>query len=98
MIQLVHFIERLSAWAGKSFGWCIVILTLAVSYEVFVEDRATSRIERIVELHRMKYFFVPELEAALTEAGLSLLGTRAGLAAAELHPRAWHGLVLARAN
>lgn len=36
MIQLIHFIERLSAWAGKAFGWCIVILTLAVSYEVFV--------------------------------------------------------------
>jgi TRAP-type mannitol/chloroaromatic compound transport system permease small subunit len=36
MNELVHFIERMSAWAGKAFGWCILILTLAVSYEVFV--------------------------------------------------------------
>ncbi len=36
MIQVVHFIERLSAWAGKAFAWGILILTFAVSYEVFV--------------------------------------------------------------
>jgi TRAP-type mannitol/chloroaromatic compound transport system permease small subunit len=28
-------IERLSASAGKCFGWCILILTLAIAYEVF---------------------------------------------------------------
>jgi TRAP-type mannitol/chloroaromatic compound transport system permease small subunit len=36
MIQVVHFIERLSAWTGKAFAWGILILTFAVSYEVFV--------------------------------------------------------------
>lgn len=29
-------IDGLSAWVGKSFGWLILILTLGVSYEVFV--------------------------------------------------------------
>lgn len=29
-------IEGLSQWVGKAFGWCILILTLSVSYEVFV--------------------------------------------------------------
>lgn len=28
-------IDRLSAWVGKLFAWCILILTFAVSYEVF---------------------------------------------------------------
>ena len=30
------FIDRLSMWMGKVFAWCILILTFAVSYEVFV--------------------------------------------------------------
>src|SRR5262245_26757711 len=30
------FIDSLSMWVGKAFGWLILILTLGVSYEVFV--------------------------------------------------------------
>ena len=29
-------IESLSVWVGRAFGWCILILTFSVSYEVFV--------------------------------------------------------------
>lgn len=36
MENFLFFIDRLSAWAGKSFGWCILILTGATTYEVFV--------------------------------------------------------------
>ena len=36
MVKLIHAIEGLSIWTGRAFGWCILILTLAVSYEVFV--------------------------------------------------------------
>ena len=36
MIKLIHAIEGLSQWTGTAFGWCILILTLSVSYEVFV--------------------------------------------------------------
>ncbi len=36
MVKLVHTIEGLSLWVGRAFGWCILILTLSVSYEVFV--------------------------------------------------------------
>lgn len=35
-MKFVHAIEGLSLWVGRSFGWCILILTLSVSYEVFV--------------------------------------------------------------
>jgi len=34
--KIVYAIENLSIWVGRAFGWCILILTLAVSYEVFV--------------------------------------------------------------
>lgn len=36
MTRFLHFIDRLSTWMGKAFAWCIVILTLSTSYEVFV--------------------------------------------------------------
>jgi len=34
--SFVYIIESLSNWVGKAFGWCILILTFSVSYEVFV--------------------------------------------------------------
>lgn len=36
MAKLVYAIEGLSVWIGRAFGWCILILTFSVSYEVFV--------------------------------------------------------------
>jgi len=36
MVFIVHAIEELSIWVGRAFGWCILILTLSVAYEVFV--------------------------------------------------------------
>jgi TRAP-type mannitol/chloroaromatic compound transport system permease small subunit len=36
MQRFLLFIDSLSTWVGKSFGWLILVLTLGVSYEVFV--------------------------------------------------------------
>lgn len=36
MERFLLFIDRLSMWTGKAFGWLILVLTFAVSYEVFV--------------------------------------------------------------
>ena len=36
MERFLLFIDRLSMWMGKTFAWCILILTFAVSYAVFV--------------------------------------------------------------
>jgi len=36
VVPLIHNIEQLSIWIGRAFGWCILILTLSVAYEVFV--------------------------------------------------------------
>ncbi len=36
MLTYINFADKLSAWVGKAFAWCIVIMTLGVSYEVFV--------------------------------------------------------------
>lgn len=36
MNSFLDFIDRFTAWVGKSFAWCILILCLATTYEVFV--------------------------------------------------------------
>ncbi|OEJ67016.1 TRAP transporter small permease subunit [Magnetovibrio blakemorei] len=36
MTHILHFIDSLSAWTGRAFSWCILVLTFATCYEVFV--------------------------------------------------------------
>jgi len=36
MTRFLHFIDSLSAWTGRAFAWCIVVLTFSTCYEVFV--------------------------------------------------------------
>ena len=36
MKRILDFIEGITVWTGKSFAWCILILALATTYEVFV--------------------------------------------------------------
>jgi TRAP-type mannitol/chloroaromatic compound transport system permease small subunit len=36
LTKFIYSIEGLSIWVGRAFGWCILILTFSVSYEVFV--------------------------------------------------------------
>lgn len=36
MLAFIRFADGLSAWFGKAFAWCIMIMTFGVGYEVFV--------------------------------------------------------------
>lgn len=36
LTSFIHTVEGLSVWVGRAFGWCILILTFSVAYEVFV--------------------------------------------------------------
>jgi TRAP-type mannitol/chloroaromatic compound transport system permease small subunit len=36
MSKFLDFIDTLSTWVGKAFGWLILVLTFGISYEVFV--------------------------------------------------------------
>ena len=36
MVGFITFADKLSAWFGKTFGWLIILMTLGMSYEVFV--------------------------------------------------------------
>jgi len=33
--RFIRYIDELSTWVGKTFAWCILILTFTTSYEVF---------------------------------------------------------------
>ncbi|MDO8705551.1 MAG: TRAP transporter small permease subunit, partial [Sulfuricaulis sp.] len=35
MQKLLLFIDKLSTWVGQAFSFCIVVLTLHISWEVF---------------------------------------------------------------
>ena len=36
MIRYIQFADSVSAWFGKAFAWTILVMTFAMSYEVFV--------------------------------------------------------------
>jgi TRAP-type mannitol/chloroaromatic compound transport system permease small subunit len=36
LVWFIRFADSLSAWFGKAFGWLIIMMTLGMSYEVFV--------------------------------------------------------------
>jgi TRAP-type mannitol/chloroaromatic compound transport system permease small subunit len=36
MHAFLYFVDRLTMWTGKAFSWCVVVLTLGVSYDIFV--------------------------------------------------------------
>jgi TRAP-type mannitol/chloroaromatic compound transport system permease small subunit len=45
VVGFITFADKLSAWFGKAFGWLIILMTLGMSYEVFVRyvlNRPTS--------------------------------------------------------
>ena len=48
-----------------------------VNYTVEVTDRLTGASETLRETHRMRYLFTPEIELALTAAGMQLATARA---------------------
>lgn len=36
MHNFILFVDRISAWVGKAFSWCILMMTFVIGYEVFV--------------------------------------------------------------
>ena len=36
MTRFIFLVDMLTAWVGKAFSWCILLLTFGVGYEVFV--------------------------------------------------------------
>lgn len=44
-----------------------------VNYEILIINKKTGKVQKITEVHNMRYFFRPELEMLLEEAGFELV-------------------------
>ena len=68
-----------------------------VCYEVLVIDKETNEAKTIHEVHRMRYFFRPELEFYLKEAGFELLDNLDCATLGETDYHSWTSYFVARA-
>ncbi|MBK0398873.1 TRAP transporter small permease subunit [Limibaculum sp. M0105] len=55
MERAIRFIDRLTAWFGKAFAWCILGMTLGISYEVFVRYVLNAPTSWAFDLSYMMY-------------------------------------------
>ncbi len=55
MNHFLNFIDRFTAWVGKSFAWCILVLTLGTTYEVFVRYALRSPTSWAFDLSYIMY-------------------------------------------
>ena len=67
-----------------------------VNFEVHLTDKASGRHSVIHETHRMRYFFLPELECYLRQAGLRISGAYKWLTRQEPGFGSWYGVIVAK--
>ncbi len=36
VLNFIYSIDKMSSWVGKAFAWCIMIMTIGITYEIFV--------------------------------------------------------------
>lgn len=69
-----------------------------VNYEVLVINRKTSEVQTISERHSMRYFFRPELEYMLEEAGFTLVDNLDCITLDKTSYDSWTSYFIAKAN
>lgn len=70
--------------------------TVTVSIQVEVTDKQTGRARRLREKHRVRYFFIPELEQMLAHQGLMVVGHGQWMNRRPLDDRSWYGWMAAK--
>jgi SAM-dependent methyltransferase len=63
-----------------------------VYFEVLIEDKITHKVERIYEIHKMRYLFLPEIEFFAKENGLKVLAFLDWMTFNALSPNTWYGV------
>lgn len=67
-----------------------------VNYEILVREKATDAVERHRETHHMRYLFKPELDALLSEAGMSVAHCEEWMTGREPGTDTWGVCVVAK--
>ncbi|MVA96445.1 TRAP transporter small permease subunit [Nitratireductor sp. CAU 1489] len=55
MQSYIRFADKLSAWFGKVFAWCVLVMTFGVGYEVFVRYALNAPTPWAFDLSYMMY-------------------------------------------
>ena len=82
MERFEYFMDQLSQWVGHAFAWCIVILTLGISYEVVVRYAFNAPTTWSFDLGYMMYGALFFMAGAYTLA-------RGGHVRADIFYRLW---------
>jgi SAM-dependent methyltransferase len=65
-----------------------------VQYEMILENKKTQIIEKINEIHRMRYLFLPEIKKIATDNNLSFINAYQWLSTLPLSEKSWYGLAV----
>lgn len=60
-----------------------------IRYEVIIRDKKTKKINRVNEVHRMRYFFKPEIEMMMGEKGFKVVYAKEWLTGNAMGPDTW---------
>lgn len=71
--------------------------TMDIDYKITVLNKNSGLTETIKESHKMRYFFLPELDFMLRQAGFKILKSFKWLSTQDaLSPKSWSGVVIAK--
>lgn len=70
--------------------------TVYVHYDISIKDTFTQTCNNISETHKMRYFFIPELEFMLNTIGFEIIESVEFLSDKELSFNSWNALCIAR--
>jgi len=68
--------------------------TIDVNFEVLIENKNTHTLEVIIESHKMRYLFLPEIDYFTFKSKLKLINSCAWLGINSLSINTWYGLVV----
>lgn len=69
---------------------------VTVSYSILIRERSSDRVQQLSEEHRMRYFFLPEIDLLLDGAGLRRIVAQEWLSGRALGFDTWNAVVVAR--
>ena len=65
-----------------------------VNFEVLIEDKKTHIIDKLLETHKMRYLFLPEIKYLSESGNLSFVSTYSWLRLKPLCYKSWYGVVI----
>jgi len=71
--------------------------TVDINYKIAALDKKSGLIESINEVHKMRYFFLPELDLMLRNAGFKIIKSLKWMSSKEgLSENSWSAVIIAR--